>query len=290
MKKDICIFTVSKDRPLQFQAMLESVLTNLDSHATIVGLVKTSNERYKEAYNQVYKEIKGQFFNANLLCWPENQFYEDFLTNLRFINTNWTYLLGLTDDCVGYRKAPDNLWSYLDLFDNEELLTLSLRLGQNTIVQDIEDERKKIVIPTPFEKGYTIWNWYRENPDINTGYSLSLDGHIYRTKDLLDLSESFSFKNLREWEGEGVAKFRDWVKRGWKRNLMACLENSYYVNIPMNFTQPPFHETVGPFGESLQEQLKRFEEGFRIDLEKTFFKDVVVKGSHQYVRFLYRKV
>ena len=42
-------------------------------------------------------------------------------------------------------------------------------------------------------KHVTKWNWQKWSSKLNYGYPISLDGHIFRTKELCDLSHKFKF-------------------------------------------------------------------------------------------------
>ncbi len=268
----ITAFIPSKDRAAQLDILLNSLkrLSKLEIDKVVV-LYKASNPQYLDGYcklSEYHKNIKWVY---------DDNFYEDFF---RALDECDEYVLGLTDDTYVYRECPFTLKEFKDVwaYDN---LCMSLRLGLNTIVQDIENPSKLLRVPLDntisFPSGtFYEWNWQKESIDYNTGYPISLDGHIYRKDVLTNLSKAVEFKNLREWEGNLVYYTRDSVK---SLDKMFCWEKSLTVNIPINMVQPPYIEKVSPFSIHPMKMNQLFLDGERFDIDLT--DDII--GSHQYL-------
>lgn len=286
--KDLAVFIVTKDRPLLLWGLLESIEQSIPC---LVGrpvfvLYKNSNLEYSRAFDTVCERFPW------ISPIPEYDFREDFLGTLESISDLKKYCLAFTDDTFLYsRLSYELLEDGLKLFENPNFWTLSLRIGLNTIVQDPENPDNEMKIPAEFEDGVNaVWDWredyLKHRQDKNTNYPMSLDGHIYRSEDLLAISEQIQFNNLREWEGELIGRIRK--KNINIPNLMGCFAQSYCVNLPYSMTQPPFFEKQGPYGVSTKGMLELFEEGYRLDLEKMFETQKII-GSHQYIPQEYKR-
>lgn len=276
------IFVITKDRSMQYEACIRSIKNNFPE-APIYTLAKYSNQESSNRYFQVYQEHK-LIYNTE-----ENNFRPDFIKLLNQISEKYEYVSGFTDDSIVFEKLDLDLPTLLSPFKNPNLFTISLRLGLNTTVQDIDNPNNSLQIPLEFDSNYPeffIWDWQKQPLDKNTGYGISLDGHIYRTKELLALTKTIDFANLREWEGRLIGLVRGNAN---VPNLMGCLTYSHCVNLPYNFTQYPFHETVGPYGVSIKQLNELFDQNYRFDLEQ-MFTDVKPRGSHWYVKPVFKRI
>ncbi len=293
--KNLAAFIVTKDRACQLECLLNSLEQNSGNLVDELFIIyKSSSEKFQQGYDALIQK-RSEFYDK--ISWydenSEGSFHDLFITVLEEINVDFRCTLGLTDDTIFYRKLEDKQNDILYHLIFSDTLCCSLRLGKNTSIQDCETGKKMLPIPelvqivktedlpgnqfkiVPF--GY-IWDWTAQPIDDNTGYGISLDGHIYKTQDLLDLSKQIAFKNLREWEGELIAQ-----RHTFKKHKMYCFNNSYCVNVPLNFVQSPNWPTVGPYGMSAIKLNNYFLNGEKFDIEK-MFENVEVKGSHQYVK------
>jgi hypothetical protein len=262
----------TKDRAPQLDILLQS-LSRLNFIDNIVVLWKASSDKFKQGYQKA-------FDNNDVIdvMVEEKNFYEDYFKSLDYCDD---YVLGLTDDTFVYREAPFNQAELLSTF-SYDTLCVSLRLGLNTVIQDIANPNKMFSIPQEEElivEGgkFLRWDWQKVGLDWNTGYPISLDGHIYKKEVLTNLSKAVEFKNLREWEGNLVYYAKENLK---SLNKMVCWEKSLCVNIPINMVQPPYNINVSPFAQDYRKMNEEFINGERFYVD---YKENEIKGSHWYL-------
>lgn len=288
-KKNLSIFIPTKDRPMQFEACLHSIVTNLFQYekCDIFVLAKSSNEHIRTCYEDICTDYITKGYNVVL--GHEKDFRQDFLNLLQSISNSHSYVMGMTDDTIFWSPYIFPLNTLTWFFHDSNIFTLSLRLGANTTIQNPDNPSERIVIPSSFYPEKTgqkiaFWNWNNRELSVNCQYPISLDGHIYRSKDLFDLSSKIPFKNLREWEGELMAYV---TNKPHMTPIMCCFEQSYTVNISCNLTQFPFIEKMGPYGKSLTELQELFDSGYVVDLAETVSR--TPKGSHEYFELKFHK-
>jgi hypothetical protein len=113
-------FILSKDRPLQLDALLRSMHAMTGAMVHCVVLYKTSSDRHQRAYREVFERHR----HLDLDPVPEQDFQADVLRLIR--SKNFERVAFLVDDQVFI--APVNLRQILTLDPN--FATYSLRLGK----------------------------------------------------------------------------------------------------------------------------------------------------------------
>ena len=117
---DLFLFILSKDRPLQLDALLRSIHAMVGATIPCVVLYKTSSDRYRGAYADVFARHESMHLEAVL----EQDFKSDVFN---IISTkHYQRVVFLVDDQVFI--APVNLKKILTIDPN--LATYSLRLGK----------------------------------------------------------------------------------------------------------------------------------------------------------------
>jgi hypothetical protein len=117
---DLFLFILSKDRPLQLDALLRSMHAMVGATVPCVVLYKASSDRYQRAYADVF----GRHENMHLEAVLEQDFKSDVFNIIR--TKHYQRVVFLVDDQVFI--APVNLKKILTLDPN--LATYSLRLGK----------------------------------------------------------------------------------------------------------------------------------------------------------------
>jgi hypothetical protein len=279
---NIATLILTKDRPMQFDCCLRSLVKNFPWASEVFVLIHNETPEYTSifhGYDDFEAYNSGQI--PKLIIVPEkNGFKESLVNTLKQIAEEYEHILLLTDDTICYRELT-NITSLSSLLHDPSVFTVSLRLGENTTNQNPDDASDKMSIPVPFVDGVAIWNWRKEKPLKNTGYPISMDGHIYRSEQIADMTERIPFKNLREWEGELVAATQGDIFKEvyWNYSMMACPQYSYCVNVNTNMVQYPFNIRCGPYSQTAGSLLDKFKAGFRVNLEKTL-EGVNFNGSH----------
>jgi hypothetical protein len=106
----------------------------------------------------------------------------------------------------------------------DDVLCLSLRLHPKLPYCYVTDKEQKI---PKIEDG--VFDWTGANGDY--GYPMSLDGHIFRTEDILPLLKIEKYANPNELEAWLSGYEFKFFK---KRPCMVCCEKSPVMNVPLN--------------------------------------------------------
>jgi hypothetical protein len=260
----------SKDRAAQLRLLLYSIQKNAP-HAFKLNVIHTSsNEKFKSGYDKVKNEFSSL---CNFVEQTEN-FKEDVLT---LLNSDSEFSCFFTDDDIIYKsfdikKVEDSIR------EDEDVFCFSLRLGKNTnfcyamntpnVFRDYSEENEVLK-----------WDWTVHYLDY--GYPLSVDGHIFKTKDILKLTRKVGFTNPNTFEAslqifESFPKFK-----------MASFDNSVLVNTPNNIVNTSFANRNGlTFKSDVLDLNNDYLEGKIIDMESMDFSEII--GCHQEIEFKYK--
>jgi hypothetical protein len=257
------IIVFSRDRASQLELFLRSMkfyFREFSQHRVNV-LYTYSNNKFKDGYDKLInihndnninyiKEVDSFKNHVLLLMDPENSYTVFFVDDIVFKND----------------FSLDSLQFKLFTL-KEEILTLSLRLHPYLTYCYAARVRMR----QPNFDSNLIFKWYGETGDYN--YPMSLDGHIFRTKDILNLTKIISFNNPNSYES---------ILAGYPLNRpkMICFEDSIIVNNPINKVQN-FNNNV--HGDVSADYLNdKFLNGYIIDFED--FKGIKNISCHQEIK------
>jgi|TARA_Y100000296_G_scaffold87187_1_gene130434 hypothetical protein len=270
----------SRDRANQLSLLLRSIDKNGSDLFGITVIYNASSDAFQDGYNI----LKGQHEE---IVWikqqsPPSDFRE---ITLQAIKNSEEYICFFVDDNILYRKV-DTIFESIDAmfryFDTQEkqLLCLSLRLGSNTSIQN---EYKNTECPFPQEliavdNLYALWDWTLLPKHTNFAYPFSVDGHIYRRDQVLEMvTYDFDTPNGLEGSGEFDVSLP---------NLMACFDESVLVNSPANIVGSSANKAGEKYGMELEELNRLFLSGHAIDLDSMDFSEV--RGCHQEIQYQFR--
>jgi len=285
----LSIVIFSKDRAAQLDLCLKSINKNLSAlseHWKIYVIYASSSKEFDDGYNELIKEYYSK--PNSIYFFPEHK-YKGFKKTLEYCMKHWEdYVLFFTDDDIVYRKFEHKFNLIKAKFEShEKLLSISLRLGLNTFVQD-QYQNTMCFIPDEVmrqEKTIRTWDWKQESANYgstNFGYPFSVDGHLYSSKDakwIIDNLPGYHNPNTLEGKAHRVHV----MDEEYAQNLseqMACFEKSYVVNTPNNRVQETFTNGAGKFFNSTAKELnEEFLKGNRLSLEEMDFSTII--GVHQ---------
>lgn len=212
---------VSKDRAAQLDLLLRSVTCHADHLIDSLAVIwDASDTEFEQAYTICEEEHPSVDF------YQEDHFANDLTWQVEHADD---HVMFLTDDSWFYREAP-----YLDpcavLSSEPDVICFSLRLGGNTNICYPLKGRWQNIPPFDNGGGYYVWEWGKGDADF--GYPASMDGHIFRKRDVMNFCHSDS-----HWWNPNT--FEDVMCRGVyhsSRSSMACFEQSILVGIPANRT------------------------------------------------------
>ena len=285
----LSIVIFSKDRAAQLDLCLKSIhenLSNLSEHWNIYIIYTSSSKEFKDGYKQLMKEWYSQ---PNAIYFLPEDKYKGFRKTLEYCMKHWEdYVLFFTDDDIVYKEFEHTFNILKAKFENyDNLLSISLRLGCNTFIQD-QYENRMCFVPDAViktEKTIVTWDWKEESmlhEETNFGYPFSLDGHVYRTKDakwIIENTPKYHNPNTLEAKVHRIHV----MDTEYAVNLadeMGCFKKSYVVNAPINRVQETFTNSAGIFFEGQPEELNSlFLKGKRLTLDGMDFSTII--GAHQ---------
>lgn len=249
----LTIICFSKDRPMQLQSLLESLQANAPKEGKVQVIYRATSREMMKAYHMIIKK------NPSVGVQKE----ENFLKQVQqALNKAKTYVVFATDDSLFLQ--PFTLEAVLE---DPRVICFSLRLGLNT--KRCYTSNRDMPPPKMFcNEKCVLWTWKKAKDDF--AYPMSLDGHIFRKKDLLCWLHEVECKNPNELEDELSKKIQ---QRKNNRNIpqwMAAYRSSRYVSIPVNRVQTRFENRSGnKLRYGTKALLRRFFRGDRIDILKT---------------------
>lgn len=209
---NITIF--SKDRAAQLELLLRSMKKYFKewNNYSINVLYTHSDESYKKGYDLTFK--KHPEFNYI----KESSFKNDLLKS---IDPNKQFTTFFVDDNIFKEPFSINDDEFKIFNDSDEILCLSLRLHPNLTYC----YPARVVMTKP---GENIFDWRGKKGDF--GYPMSLDGHIFRTKDIISKLKEINYRNPNSLES-GLAS------NPIHKPLMIMYDKSIIINNPVNKVQ-----------------------------------------------------
>lgn len=253
---DIIIF--SKDRACQLDACLRSIKLNIKVPHKISVLHTYSHDSFLKGYELVSN------LNIGINFYFEINFKWQVLSLIK--NSQNKLIMFLMDDNLVKEEIIQT--EYIERFEYDvnfkaACCAISTRLGQN--VDYCYAINRHSPIPEMFGNH---WNWTIAQGDW--GWSMSLDGNIYRREDLIGYLDKLEFSNPNTMEGSMS------VNR-LPQCLMMHLGSQKVINIPANRVQSFYENRHGNL-ISAQELNDLFISGKRIKLQPLF--DAKVNACH----------
>jgi hypothetical protein len=236
------------------------------SETTINVLYTYSDDNFKSGYDKLFTIHN----DSNINYIKENDTFKKHV--LLLMNPDNAYTIFFVDDNVF--KNPFSLDSkQFRLFTlNYDILTLSLRLHPNLTY--CYPARVRMSMPD-FDSNL-LFKWNGMQGDY--GYPMSLDGHFFRTNDILPIIKVLSFTNPNSFE---------YMLSCYPLNRpkMICFEESVIVNNPINKVQNWNNNVHGNVPSEFLND--KFLEGYIIDLYD--FKGFKNYSCHQEIEIKFIK-
>ena len=217
-QKPINIIIFSKDRAMQLDLLLRSFAKMVKDHNLyeINVLYTYSNDRFKQGYDKLLKKR-----DSHVRFVRETDFKS---TLLGLVNPQFPHTVFFTDDDV-FKMPFDFYDNQMNVFNhNDDILCRSLRLHKNLNYC----YPARIPMKPPLFLEDNSFRWRGEQGDY--GYPMSVDGHIYRTKDIMPFLANLEYNNPNLLEGRMVGAHLS-------ANKMICYDKSIIVNNPINKVQ-----------------------------------------------------
>lgn len=180
---------ISQNNPVQLNLLLSSIDVNSNDIFDLSVVYTSTNYSYNLGYEKLIKKYPK-------INWVEGveDFKEKILDLLEKSKSDYTCFF--TDDNILFSKVKEEDL-VTQLRDDKDTFCFSMRLGKNTIKCHTMDA-DNIIRPNYEDDNYITWDWQVHYLDF--GYPLSLNGHIFRTKEIKKLTKKVSFSSLEDYE------------------------------------------------------------------------------------------
>ena len=257
----------SKDRAAQLHLLLESIFKNAKGVFNLNIIYKASNDDFKNAYKLLEADSNSWDTNLKINFIEEVDFKNQ---TIELLKSNYEYSCFFTDDDIIYNPIFEkNIIETLK--SDDDIFCFSLRLGKNTKTCYTMNA-ENVLVPLTEDDNMIISDWSKHYMDY--GYPLSVDGHIFRTKDIYKLTINVGFKNPNTYEA--ALQIYD----NYPKYKMAAFIDSALVNTPINIVQNVFeNRKAEQFNYSTEDLNKLYLSGDKISLNNINFQNI--HGCHQ---------
>jgi hypothetical protein len=247
---DIIVF--SKDRACQLDALLRSIDIKFKIDHTIKVLYKDSNDNFKLGYDKVISDFK------NVEFFQESSFRDNLFSILKTCKNK---MISFFVDDIIMTETLNEIEFVERFYNDNNTLTISLRLGKNISIcyaMNIPIAKPNLI--------NNMWNWQQHAFRGDWGYSMSLDGDIYRKEEFVKYIPQIEFGNPCHMEAHMTNKPIG------NKALMMCFDKSKLINIPINKTNdiPGNNNRLIKNVKTAEELNKLYLEGHRIKIENVF--------------------
>ena len=221
-KKFVNIVIFSKDRACQLELLLRSMKDFYPQYVnqTTTVIYRASNDEFLRAYQILIPEYPHIKFKTD-----SDVLSKDIIGTIN--EANASYIQFLTDDDVFVRPYTLDCPEFNTFANDPSISCLSLRLAPHISY----GYTLKNACPTPDFIKQGVWNW-RENKLTNDWYyPMSIDGNIFRTKDIYSAIKKGKYNSPNTFE---TALATNCPIAG---DNMICFQESKVINIPCNKTQ-----------------------------------------------------
>ncbi len=264
--KSFNIVVFSKNRACQLDLFLTSMKNMFKDcdRFTVSVLYQTSGRRYARSYCLAKK------YHGDIHFRKEENFKHDLVS---LVNKDNYFTVFFVDDIVWKHPFSTDNDALARLGKDNDILCLSLRLDPTLSYCYAYDMD---ITPPAFDE-HLKWDWTGGEGDF--GYPMSLDGHIFRTSDILPLISNLSYHSPNTLE-ERLS-----YNPVENKNEMICLPVAPIFNIPANKVQTYNDNRHGGLSAEILDA--RFRSGYRI--APTPFEGFKNTACHQEVDYTLEK-
>jgi hypothetical protein len=259
----------SKNRPLQLDLCLSSINRNFsDSTQNIV--IHNNSSEFSEAHGLLESE------HPNVAFWPQSDsLFKDVLIAVESSEND--YICFFTDDDIVYSPFACVDYSFLE---DPTISCLSLRMGENITERSHGGEVGLDVCKKRFWISNEMMAWPKTFHGYGSywSYDLSVDGHIFRKKDICQIMDELCYLEARYQWNQTPNELEASLQRFWTLapNLIVSPPQSVVVNSPNNRVQQSHaHNRSGDLHDYDENYLLgKYMAGNRINIDYLNFNDI----------------
>lgn len=266
----ITTIVFSKDRPLQLDLCLSSI-RDLFPQCSKTIVIHNNAEEFSAANSRLCVEHKNVDFWPQFPC-----LFKDIQVAIESSETD--YICFMTDDCFVYDEIFFEEGILDALFSHPDVSCFSLRLGLNIDTRQIGDGYYQDKPNTTFAYNkYLLCSKTANFYGSYWSYSLSVDGHIFRKSDILEMvNELVYLDKIKKWKST-PNEFEGALQRFWPvtPNFISFFDQSKIVNSPNNRVQNSHNNRSGDvYDYNKYRLLNLYMSGKRITRELLDFSNV----------------
>lgn len=266
------VITFSMDRAIQAHALLSSFYEKASRELKVHIFYKANSPEHDRAYSDLQDIFKRKDVNFVKQV-SKATFRDQLLEIIKSVKTS--RVLFLVDDII-FKEDLDI--DDLAKFDPLRYV-LSLRMAPSyTRNYTFNVEQKKPEFSKIENNELNRWEWSKGEYDWN--YPVSVDGHLFLTKEILFLSENTAFTTPNSYEGNLNSHKRFFVNR-----YGLCYDKSKIINLPINRVNIDTENLAGSIDPEFL--LKKWNEGMQIDYKAVYgFNNI---SAHQEIPISFTK-
>ena len=251
----------SRDRAMQLHALLTSYRNLVRGGPKLALIFRATNSLHERAYWDVINEFSDLLILSKIQV--DRKSFKQLLIDVLSIGESENIFF-LTDDNLFIE--PIDMCSLAVHASSYSIP--SFRLGENikhsyTVQKNNIKPNLKLYQPSPnsVTSEMDILSWVWGGGDLDFGYPISLDGHIFQRNEILAMTEFVDFDSPNTYENN-LQIFNPI----FETRIGICFRKSRLLNIPYNKVQTDFQNIHGDVDPG--EMLRLWNEGFRIDATK----------------------
>jgi len=282
----ITAIVLSDDSAARTHLLLESLLANSGNLFDVTVLYKYSDENFFEGYSKAAEHFysKNKYGHAFPIKWMEREHLE-ISKDLSFCLKSSRDIVCLFNDENILFTRPPSYQSIKTLFNDFDLLSLSLRLGNNTVIQNpYESNNYFAELPSEGEfvlDEFLVWDSSKVTPYTNFAIPFSTNGHCYKRSTLDKIMTHSSESRIDALEEELQPLIYEELYKNLSR-MMACPEFSVVIHNSSKKISEAVRTGLGM--EKVDINL-RYLEGKRIDLDYFSFSSISKPYEDFVIRF-----
>ena len=257
----------SRNRPIQLHALLSSMKEFVNGSYRIRVI-----HRYDKEYSSSLEEVKSLNPEAEFI--DERSFRDQVIEEVK----NSSDLCAFLVDDIIFKEQFDATVPSLVLDANQSAFCFSLRLGLHLDYCFPTDSSMTVPNGNVFE-GMFAWQW--QGASFDWGYPLSVDGHVFRKSQILEILEAVPFRNPNEMESNMQAVIPHFTLPPHCVSFV----RSPLLNVPMNRVQDEFKNRC--LDVSVEQLHDSWKSGNEID--RSHLSGYINHGPHEPLALSFRK-
>lgn len=262
-KEGVSFIIFSKDRALQLDGLLRSMLHHVTGTYSIHVLYCASNAAHAHAYRELTDGIQ----NTDRIQWTkESDFKKDLVRTLKSLKTESVCFL--VDDIVFIRPVDLNTLGGTTMRDG----IVSLRLGSKITFCYTKQKTMRSPKLNPINRQTNLLQFSWKDGNYDWAYPLSVDGHIFPSSEITVAAEFLNYRAPNTFE-----RALQILTPLYQKRPGYCFDSPRMFNMPLNRVQNEKNNISGDISPEFL--LAKWSEGMTIDFMK--LSDIQTQSVHE---------